>query len=601
VKAKADEEQKSAILATFGKHSKPKGGFLCDRAVLVEDISMEDMKPLPMGDENGMIHRDSLLMWLFVDPSNIHLGIPLSQGMFGKALKARTSQLLALAESSPRSVTLDQVWKNGRAWPSPEGAAATDEAIWHQCLINLGARAPPVACNANHFLKVIEADFDANKVIFPNKALRDAYPKPLPPLTPVWELTVRDGNLKHFPVPGSMGDGWKASREGRGTALLKRIEDQTVREEVRQLWLAGLAQNSFGLRSDLHSDPTTLDVVLDPWPRNAADVIKKDQYIGGQQKKNESLMTREFQFEQEQLLTDPSLIEEHRHLRNHMHADDDTFNVAEQPWPMVADGFIKKDVCTVEQIEVHQRRFWRGPLSQAQLEVRRADLQTKLSRLPARLSESWTGTSPRFFEEIYHVMEKEAALAEALVRKANDKIRKARDYDEAAELGAKFVAWPAPGTRRWPEPSAAWTQHCMRFAKGQEMRSAGKLEAPKYEQLCEIKQAEHQKAVSESQWLRLVHKLSVSTTSSSSGMDSESSESDWEALSKCSADSDWEVSSEMESDASDDTDEADEIACWCDVAPEAEEAADPPGTTGELNISHSATEKLALASYISWG
>jgi len=254
---------------------------------------------------------------------------------------------------------------------------------------------------------------------------------------------------------------------------------------------------------------------------------------------------------------DAVVFEEQTYLRGNMHRDDRKFSVEMQPWSAMSDNIISKDVCTATQLEVYQQRYMRGPLSQTQIEKRRVDLQQKLAGKYA--------ANPRFFEEVYPELEKEEALAEARARKVMEDMCKARQHDEAAELGAKFVVWPVLGTHQWPMPSTSWTKHCTWFAKCRGVRRARQAQSKKWAQLYRAAQKKSQKVAPDSSWLRFVRKLSNCTSSASSCHSSESwrsSESDWEDLSNCCSDSSWQVDLDHVDDF-----ECDDMNLW-DLVPE---------------------------------
>lgn len=420
----------------------------------------------------------------------------LQQAKFGLSLKARAHVLLTSAEASVHSVGLEHVWPDSRSLPALKGSSDREEALWQQCLINFGASIPALARAADHFLKIIDVGFDANRVRFPHQAFRQGFPAPLPPLTPHSCLTAIDRNSLPFPLLKDLED-------GSGAAWLKGVE-----EEVGQKWLAGLAQNSLDLRAEVHDNSATFDMILTEWPMMDADVIEEECCSDGAS----------------------TFFEEQRFLREEMHQDDGQMYVSMEDWPMLPINVVKDDLCTEMQLEVVKLRAKRGPLSELQLQARREDLHKKFVGRAGESKAKLAMFNRCFFEPISPMLEKDAALAEMRARRAADEARRARAYDEAAEFGAQFVQWPVSGEGRWPRPSAAWTEHSQKF---RERRQSKQTKAWTSTQLCHKAHAGDD-AVRET-WLRWMSRLSSIDEQIEQSMSSGScSEPDWEALSECS-------------------------------------------------------------------
>jgi len=525
-------------------------------------MSIGGMKPLPMGDENGIIHRDDVLAWLFEDPSTWLFDGPCSlKTLSSIALENRASTLLSLPECYSRGATLHTVWPNGQPRLTDKGSInlgsdpfmvqrASEEALWQQCLINLGSLPAATTAAAEHFLKIRECGWDANKVAFPLQSSRPGnFPKPLPHLKPVSELGARDDRNKFvFPAP----DLCRALRTRARCA-----EDKVgVKSQVATtMWLAGLARNPLELRDKIHSSCTSFDTQLAP--RIEQDVSKQDERTYFKQQNIQTVLDLELGFEQDKFAVDPKFFEEHHYLRGKIHSDPRQICIEMRPWSALAEDTIKRDVCTVVQLEVDQQRAKRGPLSADQLGKRRAELQRKLSWHSGMLGnfgsseilECQAKTSPRFFEEVMPVLEKEAAIAEVQARRAIEKFDRARKHDEAAEFGSKFVSWPVPGTRQWPPQSAAWIQHVQWFAKWREQQGAKPFEALEFANVCTQALTNHDDAY-KAAWPRLVSKLTsveslydfpkasrTNTTSTRA-----TSDEDWEVLSEWS-ESSWDIGS----------------------------------------------------------
>jgi len=337
----------------------------------------------------------------------------------------------------------------------------------------------------------------------------------------------------------------------------------------------------------MHSDRAggaAFDMALVPWPMIPAAVIKDAMYGPLQQERSTTVMKKEYQFEEEKLMDDPEIFEEHRYLRGKIHADRRELKItANRPWSAMPSKVIEEDVCSSAQQEVHQKRELRCPLSRKQVEKRRAVLQNKLSGFGGN-----PATNPRFFAEVYPVLEKETALAEARARIAMEKLHKAHAHDEAAELGAKFVVWPVSDAHRWPKPCSAWTQHSQWFAKKRATRRARQATARKWAQLCKNSVKSHGNWVAASPWLRFVRKLSSSTSSTSTCQSSDScqaAESDWEALSDCRSDSSWQVGCELNDDS-----ECNDANFW-NLVPDTSQVVE---RIDKLNLSFNADGKLSL-------
>jgi hypothetical protein len=123
------------------------------------------------------------------------------------------------------------------------------------------------------------------------------------------------------------------------------------------------------------------------------------------------------------------------------------------PWPTLQNGTVVDDICTDAQVKVSKLREER-PLSLERLEKKRALLAKKLKGELNR----------RVFDECVPKLEREAALLELQAVRARDKALEAAQYDELAAHGARFVVWPVPNQRCWPEQSSAWKNHCKWFA-----------------------------------------------------------------------------------------------------------------------------------------
>lgn len=557
--------QKSAILAIFRKHSDPKGSCFCKRAKLAMAIAIGGMKPLPMGDESGNIHIDDVLAWLFEDPSTWLFDGPSSlKTLSSIALEHRAYTLLSLPDSCALAATLHTVWPNGHpplAGLVRLGTDASEDALWQQCLINLGSMLAPTTVTAEHFLKIRACGWDANAVVFPAQASRPrprpdlkGHPKPVPSLKPLSELAARDdGNNFVFPA--------LHSRE----AL--RTRATCVDDEAGQMWLAGLAQNPFELRDRMHCSCTSFDTQLAPRPKQ--DVIEENVGTYFNQQTFRTALDLELGFKQDECAIDFNFFEEHHYLRGSVHSDPREFRTEMQPWSqiwvMMAEDTIPRDLCTVVQLEVDQQREKRGPLSMGQLRTRRAELQKKLSRhsgMSGKFSKSeivdcQAETNPRFFKEIMPVLEKDAAIAEVQARRAIEQFDRARKHDEAAEFGSKFVAWPIPGTRQWPPQPAAWIQHVQCFAKRRAEQGAKPFESLEFAKGRMQARTNRDDAYTAA-WPRLVSMPVIPrfsechASSKSGGLDfaqrntsistRASSDADWEVLTDWS-ESSWEIGS----------------------------------------------------------
>merc|ERR1711977_552194 len=93
---------------------------------------------------------------------------------------------------------------------------------------------------------------------------------------------------------------------------------------------------------------------------------------------------------------------------------------------------------------------------------RRVDLGKALAFKETRRGFEEPGLQPAFLQEIFPVLDREAAFAEMHARWARDKAQEAREHDELAKQGESFVAWPS--CRRWPQQPSAWSRHAAWFA-----------------------------------------------------------------------------------------------------------------------------------------
>lgn len=440
----------------------------------------------------------------------------LSKEIIRARLQDRASSLMSLSPPG-MGMTLAVVWPNGLPPATFEDRNYTDNILWQQILLNLGGCVPAPMSAASHFLKILEAGLDANKICFPRQALRHGIPKPLPPLTPACNLTAQDGNTLPFPQPGVEGHKDKITM-----AMTTGIWSSDSEDEIGAMWLDGLARHSFQLRAPMHKNTATFNAELTPWPMKPANVIN-EIFIGPLA---HNVMNQEFRFEIEQMIVDPKLIDEHRYLRGEIHADKCEFATTADPWPRVQENVIKDDIPTPSQHKVMRFRETCGPLSKEQLEKRRTQLFEKLSGPYQMLGEMWP--NPRFFEET-SPLGKEATSAQARLRKAAEKVHTERLHEEAAEIGAQYVAWPVLDTRCWPKPAPAWMQFSRRFAKRRGLAQCGQpCSSPKTAKLAwfpftdlsvmhnlssEVESAlPCQDMLSKSAWLRFVDKMSSTST-----------------------------------------------------------------------------------------
>jgi len=124
------------------------------------------------------------------------------------------------------------------------------------------------------------------------------------------------------------------------------------------------------------------------------------------------------------------------------------------PWRYAEDGVIAADQCTDAQLRLIEERAVRGPLSAQKIRHRREVLGKTLGAL-----------NTYCFQEVRPKLEHDAALLEMRARWESDKAKQAKEYDERAERGARFVAWPEPGSRTWPPQPAAWKRHAEWFKR----------------------------------------------------------------------------------------------------------------------------------------
>eukprot|EP00441_Pelagodinium_beii_P004847 CAMPEP_0197703776 /NCGR_PEP_ID=MMETSP1338-20131121/125607_1 /TAXON_ID=43686 ORGANISM="Pelagodinium beii, Strain RCC1491" /NCGR_SAMPLE_ID=MMETSP1338 /ASSEMBLY_ACC=CAM_ASM_000754 /LENGTH=685 /DNA_ID=CAMNT_0043287675 /DNA_START=74 /DNA_END=2132 /DNA_ORIENTATION=+ len=120
-------------------------------------------------------------------------------------------------------------------------------------------------------------------------------------------------------------------------------------------------------------------------------------------------------------------------------------NMEVRPWPSLPDDVIVADDCTDAQQYVWELRA-RHPLQPEKMEKRRAALAKRFQR-ECNLS---------VFQELRPTLERGAAILEWKARLSRDASAQARRFDELAEQGAAFVAWP--NERKWPDQPRAWKQ-----------------------------------------------------------------------------------------------------------------------------------------------
>lgn len=140
-------------------------------------------------------------------------------------------------------------------------------------------------------------------------------------------------------------------------------------------------------------------------------------------------------------------------LRSAMY-DEPPLDMKVAPWRFAEDGVIAADKCTDAQLRLIEERAGRGPLSAQKIRDRRSVLGKTLGALNVCC-----------FQEVRPQLERDAALLEMQARWASDKAKEAQEYDERAEYGARFVAWPQPNSRTWPPQPAAWKRHAEWFKR----------------------------------------------------------------------------------------------------------------------------------------
>jgi len=472
------------LLAAYWAQATPAGR--CSVAML-EKVLPKGLPALPLGDGDGKICRDDFLLWLFGKVLSEEQGkVPSLRELCGEALKVRASTLMARARDSMRP-SLEAAWPQGGG-PPDLSDGRTDEKLWQECLVALGAANSVQALAGNHFAHVVEAGLDANAVRFPHKVLRPGKLSGM--LTPMCELAMCDANAAAFPPLGGSGNCFTSWADG-------------AEKESGEAWMAGLARSPEELRGQLHSNLTSLDMALMPWPMSEWGVIMQDRCLESQlqilrKKKKRDAGTSQWCFERKQAKMDPGLFEEARFLRGQMHRSPKTLDMVVEPWPMKEERVIVEDRCTEAQLLLLERRS-KHPPSQKLIERRRAKV-----------------ANPRFWEEVRPALEREASLAEMHARWARDRALEARLHDEAAERGAAAVAWPTE--RHWPTLPAAWSRHAVWFAMWRKTQM---------DQLAQLAQA-RSLPMAPGNPPKLKRSLS---------------EKSWEALSECS-DSSWQAISD---------------------------------------------------------
>jgi hypothetical protein len=395
------------------------------------------------------------------------------------ALDARARSLLASKRKAEAAPALHDAGQGQQDAPVTAKQQDT-EATWQECLDLFLKSSTPSCIAAQHFLKVIDADGDANKVLYPHVMFRSGYPKPMCSRE---QSNAEDGNDREYVLPG--------------LAKTKLPSQQTegCEKQIEQQWFEALAKSLTELRCSVHEDCSTFDMELVPWPLFPLHALAGSV-------SNEPDVT-----------SDISFFEECRHLRANVHAELKQFYFSCDSWPSVPENVIADDICTDVQLKLLETRAKRGPLSQAALQRRTVNVD------------------PRFFKEVFPVLEKKDALLEMHSRWEKDLAAAAHEHDKAAEYGAQFVSWPVQGKRCWPQPSRAWVQHARWFEM---WRSSQRLQQTK---------ARKEETVSKRR-----RPQPITCTES---------EASWEALSECS-DSSWQALSEF-SDGS-----------WMDLATESD-------------------------------
>jgi hypothetical protein len=157
--------------------------------------------------------------------------------------------------------------------------------------------------------------------------------------------------------------------------------------------------------------------------------------------------------------------DEQWYLRSEAKCSDLAFDTELVPWPMLEADAILEDRCTKDQVSLIERREQRaakGLPSQMQIQQRRIDLQKALAANGPFRGFEEPGLQSSFLRMEFPLLERESALAAMRARWAQDKAQESLQYDQLAEQGESFVAWPTD--RRWPKQSCAWSRHAAWFA-----------------------------------------------------------------------------------------------------------------------------------------
>mmetsp|Transcript_30464 Transcript_30464/g.58719 ORF Transcript_30464/g.58719 Transcript_30464/m.58719 type:complete len:881 (-) Transcript_30464:85-2727(-) len=396
--ANPPEESKIIAMAAFWAQAGPKG-----RCKLSEVKALLPEEGAPEPDNEGLVGRPAFLAWIFGKPEG-------STALLGETLLARGFQLLKTSESEPKG--LDLLWPSGTQASGDD--TSSDRVSFIKEVLDKFRDKGPSSVPGHHFLAVVGSGLDPNNVPFP---WPEHMRKQRRVLGNLGGRTPPQPDVTPFLLPHGC-DGGGACREMPEDS---EFGEEGVDAECAQEWVSGLAKHIDELRTTMH-EGSPLDMELEPWPQLPDGIIAADECVA--------------------------------EVGLRAGIDEGALFVTDlEPWPQLVMDAVARDDCTKVQLQILADRQRRGPLSDEQRKQRCARSARRMVRQAGQEPPPF---NELIFGEVLPVLEKGEALEQMRERRATDAAHAMTLWNELAQSGGRFCAWPVPGERRWPPVDAAW-------------------------------------------------------------------------------------------------------------------------------------------------